>query len=107
MSATPIDTFKAFKRLRNAGFDEKQAEAIVKVVVDAFGANLATKSENGDKAVGEGVQGETATEIVGDITHNMITKKDLHDFEVRLTVRLGGMIVAYGFLIVVGIRILS
>ena len=47
MSAT-FDTYTAAKRLRDAGFDERQAEAAVSMVRDAAGADreqLATKAD--------------------------------------------------------------
>ena len=47
MSAA-FDTYAAAKRLRDAGFDERQAEAAVSMVRDAAGADhkqLATKAD--------------------------------------------------------------
>ena len=38
MSAAAFDTCAAAKRLREAGFDERQAEAAVSMVRDATGA---------------------------------------------------------------------
>jgi hypothetical protein len=35
MTAVTFDTLEAVKRLRDAGYDEKQAEAIVRVIGDA------------------------------------------------------------------------
>ena len=48
MSAATFDTYTAAKRLRDAGFDERQAEAAVSMVRDAAGAGhdaLATKAD--------------------------------------------------------------
>ena len=48
MLTTAFDTYAAAKRLRDAGFDERQAEAAVSMVRDAAGAdlaNLATKAD--------------------------------------------------------------
>ena len=48
MSAAAFDTYAAAKRLRDAGFDERQAEAAVSMVRDATGADrgdLATKAD--------------------------------------------------------------
>ena len=48
MSAAAFDTCTAAKRLRDAGFDEHQAEAAVSMVRDATGADreqLATKAD--------------------------------------------------------------
>ena len=51
MSAAAFDTYTAAKRLREAGFDEHQAEAAVSMVRDAIGADrdaLATKADLAD-----------------------------------------------------------
>ena len=51
MSAAAFDTYTAAKRLRDAGFDEHQAEAAVSMVRDATGADreqLATKADLAD-----------------------------------------------------------
>ena len=48
MTAAAFDTYAAAKRLRDAGFDERQAEAAVSMVRDAAGADrgqLATKAD--------------------------------------------------------------
>ena len=48
MNAATFDTYAAAKRLRDAGFDEDQAEAAVSMVRDAVGADreqLATKAD--------------------------------------------------------------
>ena len=48
MSTATFDTCAAAKRLRDAGFDERQAEAAVSMVRDAAGAGreqLATKAD--------------------------------------------------------------
>ena len=48
MNAVAFDTYTAAKRLRDAGFDERQAEAAVSMVRDAAGADreqLATKAD--------------------------------------------------------------
>ena len=48
MNTAAFDTYTAAKRLRDAGFDERQAEAAVSMVRDAVGADrdaLATKAD--------------------------------------------------------------
>ena len=48
MNVAAFDTYTAAKRLRDAGFDERQAEAAVSMVRDAAGAareQLATKAD--------------------------------------------------------------
>ena len=50
MNAATFDTCTAAKRLRDAGFDERQAEAAVSMVRDAVGADrgeFATKADLG------------------------------------------------------------
>ena len=48
MSTAAFDTYTAAKRLRDAGFDERQTEAAVSMVRDAVGADreqLTTKAD--------------------------------------------------------------
>jgi len=45
MSALAFDTHKAVKALKEAGFDDAQAEAVVGTVGDAVGGNVATKAD--------------------------------------------------------------
>ena len=48
MNTVTFDTYTAAKHLRDAGFDERQAEAAVSMVRDAVGADrdaLATKAD--------------------------------------------------------------
>ena len=45
MSALAFDTHKAVTALKQAGFDEVQAEAVVNTVGDALGGNVATKAD--------------------------------------------------------------
>ena len=40
-----FDTLKASRRLRDAGFEEKQADALVYAFAEDIGANLATKDD--------------------------------------------------------------
>lgn len=49
MSIAPFDTYAAVKRLREAGFDEHQAEALIRAVTEAQArADLATRSDLND-----------------------------------------------------------
>ena len=47
MSALAFDTHKALKALKEAGFDDAQAEAVVGTVGDAVGGNVAKRSNCG------------------------------------------------------------
>ena len=52
MSLLVFDTLKATKALKQAGFDEIQAEAVVATVGDAIGGSVATKADL-EKTAGE------------------------------------------------------
>ena len=45
MTVTAFDTYAAAKTLREAGFDERQAEAAVTMVRDAMTEGVATKAD--------------------------------------------------------------
>ncbi len=45
MNALAFDTHKAVKALKEAGADERLAEAVVATVGDAMGENVATKAD--------------------------------------------------------------
>ncbi len=45
MTAIPLDTHKAIKRLQNAGMNEKQAEEMVNLFGEMYGNETATKSD--------------------------------------------------------------
>lgn len=48
MSTLAFDTHKAVKALKEAGFGDAQAEAVVATVGDAMGGDVATKSDIAD-----------------------------------------------------------
>ena len=77
MGATAFDTYAAAKTLREAGFDERQAEAAVAMVRDAVTEGVATKADL-DKGLGA-LRAELKT--------------DMADLETRLTVRFVGIAV--------------
>ena len=90
MTSLLFDTHKAVKDLQEAGFDEAQAEAVVATVGTAIIGNVATKQDIN----------ELRSEIQ-DIRANGATKQDVSDLrsemqamELRLTVRMGGLIAA-------------
>ena len=79
MTVATFDTCAAAKALREAGFDEAQAEAAVVMVRDAVTEGVATKAD-------------LRAEIVG--------------LETRLTIRLGGLVIAVGGLVVALVKLL-
>ena len=81
MSAAAFDTYTAAKRLRDAGFDERQAEAAVSMVRDATGAErdaLATKADLDRFATKADVAGVRDEIHAGIDSLRKETKADLH-----------------------------
>ena len=73
MTAVPFDTLKYARKLRDAGLPAEQAEGMADALVDSMTASdLATKSDLRDFA----------------------TKSDLRELELRLTIRMGVIVVA-------------
>ncbi len=90
MATIGFDTHEAVKALTEAGFSETQAETVVSTVREAIGSDLATKSdlENGLQTV--------KSELLAEI----------QSLELRMTLRLGGFMIAVGGLIVALIKLL-
>ena len=88
MATIGFDTHEAVKALTEAGFSETQAETVVSTVREAIGSDLATKSdlENGLQTV--------KSELLAEI----------QSLELRMTLRLGGFMIAVGGLIVALIK---
>ena len=88
MGATAFDTYAAAKTLREAGFDERQAEAAVTMVRDAVTEGVATKADL-DKGLGA-----LRTDLdKGLAALKAELKTDMADLETRLTVRFVGIAV--------------
>lgn len=120
MASVPFDTLKAFKELQDAGFDEAQAEAVIATVGQAFTGDLATKEDIRDMATKDDIRDMATKQDIADIRsematkdelagvrREMATKADLHALEVRLMVRLGGLMLGAAGLIIAAIRLLS
>ena len=76
MSALAFDTYKAVTALKQAGFDETQAEAVVNTMGDALGGNVATKAD----------LTEVRTDLKADIEQlRLTTKADIE--QLRLTTK--------------------
>ena len=86
MSATTFDTLTYAKKLREAGFTEQQAEAQAEALKAVVDDNLATKQD--------------LKELEARITHEM------KQMESRITIRLGGMVVAAVVVLAVLMKIL-
>ena len=118
MTTVIFDTYKAVNELREAGFNEAQAAAMVTAMCNVLGGNLATKEDlaivrqdmatkadikdmatkadikdMATKAEVAVVRQEMATKAeVAAVRQEMATKADLHAMEAKLTIRMGGMI---------------
>ncbi len=85
MAALLFDTHKAVKDLQEAGFDEAQAEAVVATVGTAIIGNVATKQDV--------VEARNASK--SDIqTLGSGLRSEMQAMELRITLRMGGLIVA-------------
>jgi len=70
MSTLAFDTHKAVKALREAGFDDSQAEAVIERIGVAIGGNVATKDDL------------------------KVLRGDLEKLELRMTIKLYAAVVA-------------
>ena len=70
MTATTFDTLAFSKRLKEAGFSDKQAEAQTEAT------------------------SQILCEVLSHVEDSAATKRDLKDLELTLTIRMGGMIIA-------------
>lgn len=80
MSSPVFDTLKAANSLKAAGFDDRQAEAVVTTVGGAMIGNLVTKADL-----------ESALRAA---LKPMATRSDLQLIQHQVTTRLGALVVA-------------
>lgn len=92
MSFPAFDTLKAANRLREAGFDEKQAQELVSTFAEGVGENVAAKGDL------ENVEGR----LNGKMDHlESRLRGEMREMEQRMTIKLGGIMVAgTGFMVV-------
>ena len=90
MASIGFDTHEAVKALTEAGFSEAQAESVVSTVREAIGSDLATKSD-----IESGLQ-MVKSQLLS----------EMQSLELRMTLRLGGFMIAIGGLIVALIKLL-
>ena len=119
MSIAAFDTYAAAKKLREAGFDERQAEAAIDMVRDAFTESVATKAEIArlEAKVDNGFVGlETATKA--EIARlETATNAEIARLETVIeravnrmllaVVAVGGLVIAVGGLVVAGFQLLK
>ena len=109
-----LDTHKAVKTLTGAGFPEHQAEALIGVVgeerensatnadIAAIHADLANIREDmATKADLAAVRGDMATKAdLAAVREDMAAKADLRELELRMTIRLGGIVAIAAALVI-------
>ena len=84
-----FDTLKASQRLREAGFEEEQADAVVDLLAGGVWESVATKSDI------ELLRSDTKSDIE-------LLRAEVRALEQRMTIRLGGLVaVATGIIIAV------
>ena len=85
MSTLALDTHKAVKTLREAGFEEAQAEAMVTTFGNAMSENVATKADIGEL---KAYIAEMKADVDALKTDVAALRTDMLALEQRLTVRL-------------------
>ena len=81
-----FDTHKAVKALKEAGFDDNQAEAVVATMGDAIGENVATK---GDIVVLKADIGELRTDFAELRTDFAGLRTEFADFKTEVKTDIG------------------
>ena len=97
MSAMAFDTCTAAKRLRDAGFNEHQADAAVTMVRGMIGADQearATKADVGATTSGLESRLTARMDALATRMDTFATKADFAAFETRLTYRLYAVFLA-------------
>ncbi len=99
-----FDTLRAARKLRDeGGFDEKQAAILVDTFAEGMGETLATKA---DLEVLRGDLEKTETALRGDLEKTETALRgEMREFEQRMTIRLGAMMVGAVALIVALIKL--
>ena len=82
-----LDTHKAVKMLQQAGFGEDQAEAVVTTVSDALNESVATKADI--LTLEAGLRSEIQ-EVQSEVQE---VQSELRALELRMTIKLGGILV--------------
>ena len=93
MAAT-FDTLEISKRLKGAGFDDAQAEAITGVLRESREADLSRLATKDDLALVKEDLARVKDDLARDIAHLATTlRAEMEVLRRDLTIRLGGMIV--------------
>ena len=84
MAMPALDTHKAVKSLRSAGFDDAQAEAVVEQINDAVIENVATKTDIERLATKDELRDSLAGLATKADVEQCATKADLERFRAEL-----------------------
>ena len=103
-----LDTHQTVKRLQQAGFGEEQAEALVTTVSDALNESVATKADllSLEASLRSEVQ-EVQSEVQEVRSEVQEVRSELRALELRMTIKLGGILVVGLGLITVLDKLLS
>ena len=94
MMSAGFDTLEIEKRLKGAGFDDAQAEAITGVLHEAREADLSRLATKDDLALVKDELARVKDEIKDDIAHlGTALRAEMEILRRDLTIRLGGMLV--------------
>ena len=93
-----LDTYKAVKKLQEVGFDEAQAEMVIRMIGEAFDDSVATKADIAavrTELVAQGAELRAEIQEVRAELHveAKAIRAEIRDLEQRMTIKLGGLLV--------------
>ena len=89
-----VDTHKAVKKLKEVGFDEAQAEAVVRMVGEAFDDSVATKVDIAELRIEIRELRREIRELRTELrAEAKAIRAELRELEQRMTIKLGGLLV--------------
>ena len=89
-----LDTYKAVKKLQEVGFDEAQAEMVIRMIGEAFDDSVATKADIAAVRTELVAQGAELRAEIQDIRAELkAIRAEIRDLEQRMTIKLGGLLV--------------
>ena len=89
-----LDTYKAVKKLQEVGFDESQAEMVIRMIGEAYDDSVATKADIAAVRTELVAQGAELRAEIQDIRAELkAIRAEIRDLEQRMTIKLGGLLV--------------
>jgi hypothetical protein len=98
MNTITFDTLELVKELKTAGFTEPQAEAVTRTMRHAVDVGL-SQSAHKSELSGLVTRADLKAELSG-----FATKSDLRELELRMTIKLGTMILGMTGLIIAALK---